>query len=440
MSKCQDDTYLDEQIPTQEILQKAKTGKEKNKKKIKYKGLTVNHRFNSSENELKEKHTKKYLKKLYNKLRKKHKKQKNTSSSSKVELIDLELPGPEIIYEAAKTVILDFPYEINDEFSTNNLYQTREIEADMISSDFNGINESNFEENSDILDDYYSQNLDYAVLEEIASRPELYSNIILSKSEELIAACTIGFLGPKYGHVRTIIAYTSATPKAKREADEYYNTTFSGSNDRKDAFKHILWNSLLAQYYFTISSKSKRLNFAEAVTNLRETQPFCGNFNEIDSRAMDYHNNLIGREIWNKNTTYRKFLWIKIALNRPNTSDLMTYAFNKVEKESCFILKDHPDGATFDYNKYEVKSNIVFANDNTVVYFEGFIAPRRYYTQTNYDYSNCNDNLEPIEIGLENIRISESEESMYDCPRITYTTRAINACFISKDTNYNPYE
>ena len=440
MSKCQDDTYLDEQIPTQEILQKAKTGKEKNKKKIKYKGLTVNHRFNATENELKEKHTQKYLKKLYNKLRKKHKKLKNKGVSSKIEEIDLELPSPEVIFEASKEVIGEFPYQVEDEFGDNNYNQTRELNPEMIKSDFDFVDENNFEDNSQTLDEYYSQNLDYTVLEEIASKPEVYNNIQLSKSEETIAACTILFLGFEYGFVRTTIAYLSATPKSKRDADSYYNSSnFSGANDRKDAYRHVLWSSLLAQYYFTISSKNKRLAFSEAVTNLRENATFCGTANEIDAREMDYHNNTIGRELWSKHTTYRKFLWIKIALNRPKTADLLTYAFDMVEKQSCLIVKDHPVGSIYDYNKYEVKSNIEFLNDNTVVYFEKPIAPRRYYTQTTYDYSNCDNNLDPIEREPINIRFSEDNADMYDCPRIRYTTRAINACFVSKDINYNPY-
>lgn len=439
MSKCQDDSYLDD-VQTEQIQKKSNSEKEKVRKKIKYKGLTVNHRFNSTENELKEKHTQKYLKKLYNKLRKKHKKLKNKGVSSKVEEIEVELPSPEVIFEASKVVINDFPYQVDDEFGYTSLGQTKDLNPEMIRSDFDFVDENNFEDNSETLDEYYSQNFDYAVLEEIARNPEIYNSTTIKKSEATIAACTILFLGFEYGFVRTTIAYLSATPKAKRDADTYYNNlAFSGSNDRKDAYRHVLWSSLLAQYYFTISSKNKRLAFSEAVTNLRETQPFCGTANEVDSREMDYHNNRIGRELWSSHTTYRKFLWIKIALNRPKTADLLTYAFNKVEKESCFIVKDHPDGIIFDFSKYEVKSNIDFISSNTVVYFDGDIAPRRYVTNTIYDYSNCNDNLEPTVREPIDIRISEDDADMYDCPRIKYTTRTINACYISKDTNYNPY-
>ena len=106
MSKCQDETYLEE-VPTQELEIQSKSKNEKSPKKIRYKGFTVNHRFNSTENDLKEKHTKKYLKKLYNKLRKKG---KSKTSFSKTVLEELELPGYEAILEASKVVLVQFPY------------------------------------------------------------------------------------------------------------------------------------------------------------------------------------------------------------------------------------------------------------------------------------------------------------------------------------------
>lgn len=334
----------------------------------------------------------------------------------------------------------EFPYEINTDYESNNFNVSRELNANMISNDFDFVNEYNFEDNSDIIDEYYSQNLDYLVLDEIASKPEIYDNLLFAKSEGIIASCTILFLGFEYGFVRSTIAYLSATPKAKSDADSYYNSNFTGANDRKDAFRHVLWSALLAQYYFTISSKTKRINFAKAVTDARESYPFCGTKNEIDSREMDYHNNAIGRELWSSHTTYRKFLWIKIALNRPKTADLLTYAYNKVERENCFILKDHPSGTTFDFNIQEVKGKIESLNDNTVVYFNGPIVPRRYVTQTAYDYSNCNDDVEFSEnIHDVNIHANLDDDDSFECPKIITTTIALNACFISKDINFNPY-
>lgn len=380
MSKCQDDSYLDNQVPIQEVLQKSKTEKDKGRKKIKYKGLTVNHRFNSTENELKEKHTEKYLKKLYNKLRKKHRKKKSNGVASKIEEIDLELPNYEVIFEASKEVIskLSFPYEPLEGFSNLVYYDINET-VEIIKSDFNGFTEVDIENNNEILDDYYSQNLDYAVLEEIATNPLKYENSILGKSnssEFWIATCTMArALTHGYGLVRSTIAYSIAGPKSKSEASSKY-LNLVGSNDRRGAFRHILWSALLAHNYFTISSKSKRIGFSNLVTTKRETTCSDGIGNALDGREMDFHNNYIGRQIWDQNTTYRYLFGWAVGLKRPHTESLINLVFVKVEEQSCFIVKNETSNSIFYYSINDTKNEILNVNQNIAVYIKGPIAPR----------------------------------------------------------------
>lgn len=458
MSKCQDDTYLDDEVSNQEILQKSKPEKEKGRKKIKYKGLTVNHRFNSTENELKEKHTQKYLKKLYNKLRKKHKKIKNKGVSSKVELIDVDLPSPEAIFQASKVVINEFPYEPIEGYSLNT-NDNIDGRLDIIKSDFLGFTEADIVNNNEILDEYYSQNLDYAVLDEIASNPVKYENNVLSKSassEFFIAACTMArALKHGYGLVRSTIAYSIAGPKSNSTAKSKYST-LDRTDTRRDAFRHILWSALLAQNYFTISSKSKRLGFSNLVTTKRETSCSDGVGNPLDSREMDFHNNSIGRKIWNSNTDYYYVFGFKIGLKRPSTQKLINLAFSKVEYSSCFIIKDHPDGILFDFSIDETRSEIINTFELTAVYIRGPIVPQRIVDRTTYDYSNCDGN-DLDELGFQNDNsinnlnvIANPDSSLNnsntanlddidDCPIINNITTVVNGCFISKDSNYNPY-
>ena len=418
---------------------KSKTEKEKVRKKIKYKGLTVNHRFNSSENELKEKHTKKYLKKLYNKLRKKYRKGKFFSKTSDLEV---DLPSPEVILEASKVVLPNYPYEEITGYNNINFISSEESRVDMIQSDFDGFAESDIESHNEIIDEYYSMNLDYEVLDEIASKPEIYysiGDVTLQKNGEFGKyLCNMALFSLPYGLVRGSIAYTLAGSRAKKSSSNYYPNLDAGDT-RRDAYRHILWNSLLAQYYFTISSKVKRLNFAKFIADNNERLP-CGGSNADDGKQMDYHNNVIGRQIWDQNTSYRKFLGWVVGLRKPSTSDLKDFAHAKVEKQSCLIVKKDPNDYLFDYTIEETKNEILKTPSYIAVYIAGDIAPRRYITNTIYDYSNCNDNFEPIEREPINIRISEEDDDMYDCPRVVRTTRTIDACFVSKDPNYNPYE
>jgi hypothetical protein len=172
-TECSEEIYLEEllkkEVQKEEFQSKSKTKNSKEKKKIKYKGFTVNHKFLSSEDELKQKHTEKYLRKLFAKLKKKHNK-----NSSKTTLDEEDLPEAHVIFEAAKVVINDFPYEKLEGFNTLAFEENSFADVDMIKVDFINFTEADIKTNEEIIDDYYSQNLDYQVLDEIARNPSLY--------------------------------------------------------------------------------------------------------------------------------------------------------------------------------------------------------------------------------------------------------------------------
>lgn len=301
ISNCQDSFNVEENLLEalkDEVEIVSKTSKDKSRKKIKYKGLTVNHKYLSSEDELKEEHTEKYLKKLFAKLKKLHNK-----SSSRTILDEEDLPPPQVLFEASKVVINQFPYEKIEGYNLLAFEENNYIDVEMIKSDFDNFTEADIELNNETIDEYYSQNLDYLVLDEIARNPELYENFSKTSSSDFwIATCTIArSLTNGYGLIRSTIAYSIAGPKANSVSESKYSLFLISSSDtREDAFRHILWSSLLAQNYFTISSKSKRIGFANLVTTKRETTCSDGVGNPIDSREMDFHNNYIGREIWRK--------------------------------------------------------------------------------------------------------------------------------------------
>lgn len=139
------------------------------------------------------------------------------------------------------------------------------------------------------------------------------------------------------------------------------------TDTKRDAFRHVLWSSLLARYYWTVSSKSKRLSFAEAVGWANEE---CGSNND-DGMSMDYHNNRIGRELFNQNTSYKtKKIWfvrITYGLNKPSTSRLRDLTRSKVNS-GRFI-----DNRTIVNTQERIESNVEDINNTStsqVVYID----------------------------------------------------------------------
>jgi hypothetical protein len=432
---CQDNFIEDEIIEEtakENLLENSVQARSKPKKKIKYKGHNVNHRFLASENELKEKHSKKYLKKLYNKLRKKHRENGNVASKD----VDLDLPNQEAILEAAKVVLPQFPYEKIEGYNGYGLEEEGLINVNLIKTDFSEMSSIDIENNVEIIDEYYSQNLDYLVLNEIAQYPEIYSFRSKASEEAIYIGTMTEALLNGYGFIRSTIAYGLAGNNSTTSSENYY-PNIEKYNTREDAYRHILWNAMLAQYYWTIlPSKNKRLGFAALVTNCREIlSP-----NDPDSSEMDYHNNFIGRHLWDVNTGYRRIFGISVGVKLKSTSELKDIMHNQVESYGCFIIKDHPNGTEFDYTALETKAMILPIDIYTPVYFVGPIIPQTYRTVKAYDYSDCPGYLN------KNNEIKESDRVTsiilpedQDCAKEIYTTVPVNSCFLSKDINFNPY-
>lgn len=142
----------------------------------------------------------------------------------------------------------------------------------------------------------------------------------------------------------------------------------------------MVFSAFLAQWYFTVSSKSKRLDFAKVVATNHE---YC-NPNEPDSREMDFHNNSIGRKIWDDNTSYRKLFGRPVGLKRPSDSKLRKEIRKRIDNSSCFIVKNI-DQDRFPENLQsrnltiaETKSKILATPSHIPVYFTGPILESQY--------------------------------------------------------------
>jgi len=391
-------------------------------KLIDFKGLPVNHRFSTPIKDLEIKHTEESLKHLYQTSKRAVAKRKGLAFKGEYS----ELPSAELIAEATQTVLDLFPYkkveeeleeQVTEELDSIQLLEIEHLKQiefekeaqehlEMIKQDFPTLTEAELESNIELIDEYYSQNLDYVVLNKIAENEGTFASKVVSKSGKTCVYEKI--ISLKWGFARATYAMVLASTRASTSAGNYYPDSYGsyygyvgggGTDTRGDAYRHILWNALLADYYFTVSSKAPRIAFAKAVGDANEE---CNDSNPVDSEAMDYHNNAIGRKIWDDNTSYRKtwFGWI-YGLNTPSTSRIKDLVREAVNKKSCFIVKtrhptDFPNNQlTLTQTAAQIKAKIgeiKKVDPDIPVYFMGTIAPYYYIYTTTYIRVDCNSN------------------------------------------------
>lgn len=424
INSCQEkDDYSSEIIETVSEIDTSKL--------IYFKGLPVNHRFDTPIENLEIKHTEDVLKQIYNNSKTGTIKGKVASYRTS----NTELPSPELIVAATKELIEQFPYKkIEQELDTEKEALER---WEMIKSDFPTLTEEGIEKNIDLIDEYYSQNLDYVVLDKIAKNEVVITSKAAARSGKTCVLKKI--ISLKWGLTRATYAITLASTRASTSAGNYYPDSYGsyygyagggGTDTRGDAYRHTLWNALLANYYPTVSSKAPRMAFAKAVADANEE---CNDSNPIDSEAMDYHNNAIGRKIWNDNTSYKKtwFGW-NYGLNTPSTSRIKDLVREAVDKRSCFIVKtknstDFPNNLLPQSQKApQIKAKILNTNANTVVYFKRTIVPSRYTYRSvfsHWEYYDCDR--------FDDIRIAQRIRPIEECRRAIYRRERveIKACY-----------
>jgi len=261
-------------------------------------------------------------------------------------------------------------------------FQEEGFDLDMVKKDFPTLTEEQIAYNLEEIDSYYSRNLNEMVaskyLEEFddfeveidyynTNTPTMPDITDLKQDGETTRACTLRELSIDWWDVRRYVAYYKAGAYAKLNAAlSYYS--IGQTNTKRDAFRHTLWNGLLANHYYTMSSKKPRLDFAKDIADMNEK---CGGNNQ-DSAAMDYHNNAIGRKIWNDDTTYQKTWWgATINIRNPSNSRLISLVKEKMEN-ILYISKNEDPKLSKDDKAKELERIywlIKKADKNRLVYF-----------------------------------------------------------------------
>ena len=276
-------------------------------------------------------------------------------------LMDFSL---EDVAEVTQKVFKRYPYPSEEKNFTTDFT--------MIKKDFPNLNEKEIIKNEAILDKYYGVNLDYEVLQILkkTKKPvnkkeeEPYLDPIVKEDDPVVNSgggggsstpttpstppynpnCTTKMPGkPTYGKVtyysnkiaskipggQNIYHYYGNASCIIKKLKWYHTTALGayamvqtareanrifgyGGDNEIDARRHIFWSALLCKYYITIlASKVKRINFAKDVGDANE---YCSD-NYVDAAQMDFHNNKIGRDLFDKLSTYktRRFLFWTIT-------------------------------------------------------------------------------------------------------------------------------
>jgi hypothetical protein len=177
------------------------------------------------------------------------------------------------------------------------------------------------------------------------------------------------------------------------------------------------------------------MRFAHLVTDARENG--CKTANDPDGKAMDVHNNAVGRKVWSDNCGYRNFFGWVVGLRKPSITFLTNEIKNVIESKSCFIVKEKRNDRfpnkdlNITQTPAQIKAKIEEIKEvdpNIPVYFMGEIVPTKYVTVkvfVGYEEYDCEG-----EDGISTEQKSQRPPDM-KCSRpiYRYETRKIISCY-----------
>ncbi len=255
--------------------------------------------------------------------------QDRSFTSSSVPSEDPSLMTSERVAQVVEMILPDFPFE-----------SSPEIVLEMIQNDFPTLPTKQIYQNLPIIEDYYNLSFESefisTYIEVFRVNPVDNGTLIIAAQNSTItslnddaynALCIIyeaGYTDTLLRSIKAIYALFKANEALEISGQIYPN--LSSSNTKRDAFRHILWSSLLANNYITLTSKQKRIDFAKAVGDANEV---C-NVNTMPVREMDLHNNQIGRDAFSNMSAVNHILGIPLGLTTPTKQALISETSFKV--------------------------------------------------------------------------------------------------------------
>ncbi|MCK0130636.1 hypothetical protein MWU59_03885 [Flavobacteriaceae bacterium F08102] len=134
-----------------------------------------------------------------------------------------------------------------------------------------------------------------------------------------------------------IIPTLIATRTCVKLCNEYYGTLHH-KNNRTNAFRHALWNLLIIVRCKVFSRSNERLiQWATDITNWHEIfSP-----NTALAKAMDLHNNAIGRQIFKEHIDFQEAEFISLLKDKMKSAVMIKFVadIHSVGNELVYIEK-----------------------------------------------------------------------------------------------------
>ncbi len=239
---------------------------------------------------------------------------------------------------------------ISEEIDKNypNVDRFSEKDIEKIKTDFIGISDEQISKHSEKIKDIYTSQFRYELYKALENKNSnglgfisrgkgKYWNTPLSKEEFWLL-----FKNP-HRIVQTVLATNQAKNVTKSVFGE--NTW----RDKTDAFRHAIWNIFIAKKNF--GSKKTRLAWAKEFTDAHEVGEFAyvSKDRAKDKRdwddPMDYHNNKIGRDYFDKHSKeISRWWWFWPSVDSPSDETIVR------------DIRKMAGAAVGFYNKEELKS------------------------------------------------------------------------------------
>ena len=287
-----------------------------------YKGIPVTHRFNEPTDKI-------TTYKNFEDILKQKSKQHNLNF--KISIKDIP---QRFIVETVDRLLQEFPFMIeNDDLKDK---------ISILKADFPTLPDSEILKNSKIIEDYYYKNLDIRVVEEFIKKRLGNANARRDKKEEPFTCLQNKRLLKVYGgsfgsYAMAVYAFYKASDQAQIEASGVFSD-LDKVDTKRDAYRHVLWSALLCRNYYTVISKYSKLDFAETIANINEKY----SENQSDGRAMDSHNNAIGRKLYRQNAPNRTLFGALKGFEIPSI-ELLRLKAQKALNNAVYVKEGAPN-------------------------------------------------------------------------------------------------
>ncbi len=242
------------------------------------------------------------------------------------------------------------------------LMEPNEEDLITINADFPGLTQDEIAENIDIIAQIYQDQVSALAVNSILDDSRIMAEVSRNSYNDGI---TVFGQDLTWAEVCVILRYPFSALGLKKQSKKAFDLTAgymgtrSGVNNKVDAFRHAIWNVVMAKEGW--GKKSAKMAWARDFATAHEKG---ANYRSKDSE-MDLHNNAVGLSYYDRHSsrTYRRFLWWRweCGVNEPSYSQAGAY------------LRDKANSATFVDEKQSldaVKKGISRASSGNLVYLQ----------------------------------------------------------------------